>query len=159
MSNPRYGNNFIDANVLVDRTGGPEDVAVDMILRLHEEGAFTLLLPYSVKAEIEHPNTPTDVKRKALQLNYSIPVQLTAQELETHDRIRTLIRGNARPGQHDDDAFHLVESAKYGGRYFLTNDRRLLDKAPEIWEMLLIRTIKPSDFLAGYIAHANGAPA
>jgi hypothetical protein len=94
MSNPRYGNNFIDANVL-DRTGGPEDVAVDTILRLHEEGAFTLLLPYSVKAEIEHPNTPTDVKRKALQLNYSIPVQLIAQELETHDRIRTLMPGPA----------------------------------------------------------------
>jgi hypothetical protein len=57
MVDPRYGNNFIDANVL-DRTGGPEDSAVDTILELHERPAFTLLLPHSVKAEIEHPNTP-----------------------------------------------------------------------------------------------------
>jgi hypothetical protein len=48
MINPRIGNNFIDANVL-DRTGGPEDAAVDEILRLHNDGAFTLLLPHSVK--------------------------------------------------------------------------------------------------------------
>lgn len=82
---PRFGNNFIDANVL-DRTGGPEDAAVEEILRLYWKDAFTLLLPYSVKAEIQHPQTP-------------------AKETQ-------------RLGQHDKDAFHLVESAKYGGRYF-----------------------------------------
>jgi hypothetical protein len=60
---PHYGNNFIDANVL-DRKGTAEDEAVDKILELAEDGKFTLLLAYSVKAEIEHPNTPLDVKRR-----------------------------------------------------------------------------------------------
>ena len=64
MLDPRYSNNFIDANVL-DRTGGPEDGAVNDILRLRDDGAFTVLLPHSVKAEIEHPNTPAEVKRRA----------------------------------------------------------------------------------------------
>jgi hypothetical protein len=39
--NPLIGNNFIDANVL-DRTGGPEDAAVDTILEMKWEGVFTL---------------------------------------------------------------------------------------------------------------------
>lgn len=43
---PRIGNNFIDANVL-DRAEINGDDAVDRILALAEDGAFTLLLPYS----------------------------------------------------------------------------------------------------------------
>jgi predicted nucleic acid-binding protein len=156
MVDPRYGNNFIDANVL-DRTGGPEDAAVDSILRLRGESAFTLLLPHSVKAEIAHPKTPAEVKRKAAQLIYSMPVQLTAPELATHQKIRDLIRGNAKPGQHDKDAFHLVESAKYG-RYFITNDARLLKKADEIWEALQLKVLKPSEFLSIYLTHAGNQP-
>ena len=148
MIDPRYGNNFIDANVL-DRTGGPEDAAVDEILRLKDEGAFTLLLPHSVKAEIEHPNTPAEVKRRAEWFIYSMPVQLTAPELATHDKIRALIQGNAQTGQHAKDAFHLVESAKYG-RHFITNDGRLLKKADDIWRMLHLRVLRPSEFLDAY---------
>ena len=145
MLDPRYGNNFIDANVL-NRRGDAEDVAVDEILRLRDEGAFTLLLPYSVKAEIEHPNTPDEVKRRAAPFIYSMPVELTQPELTTHEKIRVLVQGNARAGQHARDAFHLVESAKYG-RHFITNDGRLLKKANDIWKLLLLRVLKPSEFL------------
>jgi predicted nucleic acid-binding protein len=152
MLDPRYGNNFIDANVL-DRTGGPEDTAVDEILRLRDEGAFTVLLPHSVKAEIAHPNTPAEVKRKAALFIYSMPVQLTDSERVRNEKIKALIQGNARPGQHDRDALHLVESAKYG-RHFITNDRRLLTKADEIWRMLHLAVVKPSEFLAAYRAKA-----
>jgi hypothetical protein len=149
------GNNCIDANFF-DRTGGSEDAAVDTILRLHEEGAFTLLFPYSVKAEIEHPNTPADVKHIAAQFLYTNEVELTAPEWLTHDKIRTLIRGNAQPSKHDKDAFHLVESQKYGGRFFITKDSRLLKKAAEIWAMLRpLRVVKPSEFLAAYSALAE----
>ena len=153
---PRFGNNFIDANVL-DRTGGPEDAAVEEILRLYWKDAFTLLLPYSVKAEIQHPQTPAEVKQKAALLLFSMPVQLTGPELATHEKIRVLIQGNAKPGQHDKDAFHLVESAKYG-RHFITNDGRLLKKAAEIWEQLQLKVIKPSDFLAAYLSHTRRRP-
>lgn len=144
--NPKLCNNFIDANVL-DYSGSPEDKAVDMILQFADEGAFTLLLPYSVKAEIEHPNTPDNVKRKASQLIYSVPVQLTPTELATHQKIRALIQGNAKPGKHDNDAFHIVESAKNGGWYFITNDVRLLKKTTEILKVLGIKVLKPSEFV------------
>jgi len=150
MLDPRHSNNFIDANVL-DRTGGPEDAAVDEILRLRDEGVFRVLLPHSVKAELEHPHTPIEVNRRAEGLVFSIPVELTAPELATHDKIRALIRGNARPGQHDKDAFHLVESHKYGARFFITNDARLLKKADDIETILpALRVVKPSTFLEAY---------
>jgi predicted nucleic acid-binding protein len=151
---PRFSNNFIDANVL-DRTGGPEDAAVDEILQLRGGETFTVLLPNSVKTELAHPNTPAEVKQRAAELVYSVPVQLTSSELATHDKIRALIQGNAKPGQHDSDAFHLVESAKYG-RHFITNDERLLKKAEEIWKMLHLKVIKPSEFLAAYRTHTKG---
>jgi predicted nucleic acid-binding protein len=152
--NPRFGHNFTDANFF-DRTGGPEDSAVDQILKWYEddEEDLSLLLPYSVKTEIEHPKTPTDVKRKAARLIYSNPVELTPPELATHARIRALIQGHAKAGQHTKDAFHLVESYKYGGKHFITNDQRLLRKAPEIWDALQIRVLKPSDFVASWLAH------
>lgn len=152
---PRFGNNLIDANVL-DRTGGPEDAAVDEILRIRW-GAFTLLLPYSVKAEIAHPNTPEDVKKRSTEFVYSTRVELTPGEQAKHDQIRDLIQGNAKPGQHDKDAFHLFESAKYG-RHFITNDARLLKKVDEIWEILQLKVLKPSEFLAAYLAHAARRP-
>ncbi len=147
--NPKFGNNFIDANAL-DHTGGPEDAAIDRILALAEAGQFTLLLPYSVQRELEHPNTPPETKRKASRLIYSMPVQLTAPEIATHKKIRDLIQGNALPGKHDDDAFHLVESAKNGGRHFITNDDRLLKKGGEIWKALMIRVLTASEFINDY---------
>ena len=150
MFDPRKGNNFIDANVL-DRTGGPEDAAVDEILRLYMEGdEFTLLLPYSVKDEIAHPNTPAKVKERAALFVFSQPVSLIDKELALHERIRELIRGNAASGQHDKDAFHLVESHKYGARFFITNDKRLLKKSDEILEALTLKVVTPPKFLEAY---------
>jgi hypothetical protein len=154
-TDPRYGNNFLDNNAL-DRIAAPEDEAMEQVLALADAGEFTLLLPYSVRSEIEHPKTPPEVRRKAEQLPYSIRVGLTALERATHEKIRTLIRGNAQLGQHDQDAFHLVESAKNGGRYFITNDNRLLNKSREIYRALRIEALKPSAFLAGFRAYANG---
>jgi hypothetical protein len=153
---PRIGNNFIDANVL-DRTGGPVAAAIDAILELHqrEDHDFTLLLPYSVKEEIAHPHTPVEVKLRAAHMIYSTQVQLTGPERETHEKVRVLIQGNPRPGQHDRDAFHLVESAKYG-RHFITNDGRLLKKANEIWGLLQLKVLTPNEWLAAYNTHARG---
>ena len=146
---PTLGNNFIDANTL-DQAGGPSGADVDRILALAEQREFTLLLPYSVQAEIAHLNTPLEVKRLASRLIYSMRVQLTDQEKATHKKIRELIHGNAGPGKHADDAFHLVESAKNCGRHFITNDGRLLKKAPEIWKALLIRVLTASEFINDY---------
>jgi len=151
---PQLGNNFIDANVL-DEGSPDQNDAVKRMLSLAERAVFTLLLPHSVKGEIDHPRTPPEVKRRAAKLIYSRPVQLTVPELETHKRIGELIRGNAKSEQHASDAFHLVEAAKYGGRHFITRDKRLLKKAPEIWRALQIWVLSPTEFIADYYPHAH----
>src|SRR5262249_40141756 len=121
LIDPRYRNNFIDTNGLDQSDDPAENAARDTILGLAGE-AFQLLLPYSVQAELAHPNTPRDVQRRAAPLLYTRPMQLTEPEQLTHQRIRALIQGNAQAGKHHADAFHLVESAKYGsGGYFITN--------------------------------------
>ena len=98
------------------------------------------------------------MKREVAEMVFTISVELTDDEEARVEKIRALIRGNAKPGQHDRNAFQLFESAKYGGRHFITNDGRLLKKAAEIWAILQIKVLKPSDFLAAYVAHAEGGP-
>jgi len=148
---PRYFNSFIDANVL-DRLGDPEeDGVVDQILELDEANKILLLLPHSVKAEIEHPNTPSEVKQRALPFIFTEPVSLTDEETVRHQRVYDLVRGNAQPGQHERDAYHVVESAKYGG-YFITRDQRLISKRSEIARLLGqgFAIVSPSEFLEFY---------
>jgi hypothetical protein len=145
---PNFGNNFIDANAL-DYSGGPEDAAVDKILSLVRDGRLILLLPYSVKKEIEDPNTPPELKQRVSGLIYSMEVTLTAHEKATHQKIRDLMQGNAKPGKHAPDAFHLVEAAKYG-RHFITRDGRILGKGRAIWDLLQLRVLTPSQFIEDY---------
>jgi hypothetical protein len=151
---PRIANNFIDANVR-DDTGGPEAVAANTILQLHqrEDNDFTLLYTNSVRAEIGHPHTPADVKRRAACMIYSETVELIGAEKQKQELVRALIQGNSKPGQHDRDVLHLVQSARYG-RHFITNDVRLLKKAPEIWRILQLKVLRPSEWLAAYKAHS-----
>ena len=75
---PYFSNSFVDANFF-DKTDPVEDKAVDDILVLASNDEINLLIPYSVKYEIEHPNTPTDVKLKLSELIYSIKVQLNSR--------------------------------------------------------------------------------
>lgn len=147
---PSYTNALIDANVL-DHVGGPEDAVVDRILALHEEGKVSLLLPHSVKAEIEHPSTPAPVKQRALALVFTERVSLTPEETCRHRKVRNLVSGNAKPGKHDRDAYHVVESAKYGG-YFITRDERLIKKRAEIAKFLgqTFAIVTPTEFLEVY---------
>lgn len=72
-------------------------------------------------------------------------VQLTEAELALHERVQAVIQGNAKPGRHHKDAFHLVESARYS-RHFITKYERLLKKASEIWQLLQLRVLRPSEF-------------
>jgi len=146
---PRYHPSCIDAMVL-DRTGSPDDAVVDKILTLAEGGTkISLYLPHSVKVEIEHPNTPADTKQRASGLIYTEPVTLTEAEKRLHHDIRELLRGNAKLGKHDRDAFHVVEASKYGS-YFITNDERILKNRQELTKRLGLDVVTPTEFLERY---------
>ena len=147
---PRYVNSLIDANVL-DQLGGPDDGVVRQILALAEDCKVLLMLPHSVRAEIEHPNTPAVVKQRALPFIFTEPVSLTPPEVQRHQHVRDLVRGNAKAGKHDRDAYHMVEAAKYGG-YFITRDNRLLKKRSDIAHLLGADfvIVTPTEFLEAY---------
>lgn len=138
----------MDAHIFDDNGDAKTSAAVDQLLALATETKLSVLLPYSVKSEIEHQKTPQSVKRRASCLNYTMPVTLTPNEELTHRSVRALMKGNATSGKHDADAFHLVEASKYG-RFFVTLDNRILKKKleiqcllPSLWIVTPIELIK-----------------
>ncbi|MCH8322534.1 MAG: type II toxin-antitoxin system VapC family toxin [Proteobacteria bacterium] len=146
--NPFIFNNFIDGMLLND--GEDKFSLIEEIKERFKSSDIDFMLPYSVKAEIEHPNTPSYIRDRAANFLYTVPVNLVGHEREFLAKITKIIQGNAKSGRHERDAYHLFECDKYGGGYFLTQDSRLLRKADEIGGSGLIEllVISPRDFLA-----------
>jgi hypothetical protein len=158
---PRLVNTVFDANAF-DRDGGPDDADVDRLLALGCAGEITLMMPWSVRPEIEHPRTPAHVRQAALPQIFSYRVELTDSERELYRRIRAILQGNATPGKHDADARHVAEAAKYGAGYFITHDHRInrtkrasLEAVlpPSLWIVTL------AEFLAIHDRYAATGPA
>jgi hypothetical protein len=137
---PQYTHSFIDSCAF--NPGGVEEVASRRIL----EKWPNIIVAHSVQKELDHPNTPDDVKRMAQAFVYTIETELTPELLKKKDEIRILIQGNAKPGRHKGDADHLFELYKFGGGYFVTTDVRLLSRSDELFKKYFITTIKPSDY-------------
>ncbi len=139
---PSYTHSFIDSCAF--DPGGAEEAASRRIL----EKWPNIIVAHSVQKELDHPNTPEDVKRMGQALVYTIETDLTPELLEKKKEIRTLIQGNAKPGKHQGDADHLFELYKHGGGYFVTTDDRLLSYSDELFRKYFITTIKPSEYEA-----------
>lgn len=156
---PRICNIHLDANA-VDRDGTSRDSLVDRLLALRAATKINLVVPGSVRAEVQHPRTPLDVKSAVLGEIYSLPVGKTAGEHDTLRKVQALLRGNASSGKHDDDAFHLCEAAKYGGGYFITHDGRMLRKRDDLRSLLgpSLCIVTLQEFLEIYDDFAAGRP-
>lgn len=149
---PRYHQVFLDAHILDDSVDEEVSQAIQMITGPMRQ-CVSMLLPYSVKAEIENPNTPAVVKRRAADFIYTMEVSLTSAEMKTHAAVRAIMRGNALSGQHNSDAFHLVEACKYGG-YFVTLDKRILKKRGEVRAILPgFWAVRPQELVAIFNQH------
>ena len=46
--------------------------------------------------------------------------------------MQAILQGNAKPGRHAADASHLSEAAETGCAYFITHDKRILDKRSDL---------------------------
>lgn len=131
---PRRVNVTIDANAL-DKDGTARDASVDRVLELREAGKIRFVIPAGVRHEIEHPRTPQSVKDAVLAEIFTIPTGLNPQEQEFRRKLAAALQGNATPGKHAADAYHLAEAAKYGG-YFITHDERILKKSGDLQNLL-----------------------
>lgn len=148
---PRLCNVTVDANAL-DRTGGLQDANVERFIELADTQRITLLVPGSVRAEIQHSRTPADVQDAALPRIFSLPVGLNSSEHALLRRIQDTLRGNAAPGRHDADARHLFEAQKHAG-YFITHDRRIIHTKRQALEAFLpshLRIVTLAEFLQIY---------
>lgn len=124
----------IDANAL-NRDGSAHDALVDRLLKLWAGGTINLIAPKGVRLEILDPRTPGHIQSAVAPMIFTIPVGLNSDEQRRRRLIEQELQGNARPEKHAADADHLSEAAKYGG-YFITHDKRILDKASKIRSLL-----------------------
>jgi hypothetical protein len=125
--NPKIGLVHLDSCAF-DPKYHPEDEASKKIFQLYDNNEINLLIAHSTMKEIDHPNTPDWVKNQALIQIFTINTALTKSEETRKNKIASILRGNSKTDKHQQDADHIFEASKYGGRYFVTTDKRILNK-------------------------------
>jgi hypothetical protein len=154
LLDPRRANSFLDSCAF-DPKYAPEDGAAEEIRRIADGGDISVLVAHSNQKEIEHPNTPEHVKREARAMIYTIETALTQGERTQKAEIHRLLTGNGNPDKYAADAAHVFEASKYGGGYFITTDRRILEKKDALRQVCGATVVTPSDWLRIY--HEAGA--
>ena len=134
---PRICNVAIDANAF-NRDGSANDALVDRLIEIERAGEIILIVPDGVRREVQHPKAPHHVQEQVLPKIFTIKTGLTDSERLLRRKIEDALRGNAAPGKHAADAYHLAEAAKYGG-YFITHDQRILNRSKGIRSLLPLR--------------------
>jgi hypothetical protein len=141
---PRRVNNFVDTCAFDPKD--EESEAAMSIRTLSHEGVIRLVLAHSNQKEIEHPNTPLDVKKEASSIIYSIITELTPDEIDQKKRIHVLLTGNGKPEKYEADAAHVFEAGKYGA-YFITADDRILKNRQELQRICAAMIVTPNEWL------------
>jgi hypothetical protein len=146
---PRIWPIAIDANAF-NRDGSAHDALVDRLLQLSETGTIHLIVPKGVRQEIQDPRTPVHVQKAAQSKIFTTQVGLNPDEQRRRWVIEQELQGNAKPGKHAADADHLFEAAKYGRGYFITHDRRILNRSQRLRDVLppSLSIVTLEDFLA-----------
>lgn len=149
-----YGVNFIDANIIDEienyYANDLETKAVELIVKLQLDQSISLVIPFSVKKELEHENTPLYVKIIASGFLFSDEVYFENHHQVALSKVEKILKGNCIDGKHKKDALHVYESSRNSGRYFITKDKILLKKSNELKEFLSIKVVKPTEFIDIY---------
>jgi hypothetical protein len=149
VRSPLYCQNLLDSCAL---SPGPDNEAdagsrIIELYKNQEKMKFTLIVSHTVRAEVFHPNTPDWVKKLANEFVYTLPTNLTPEELAHQEVIWKTVTGNGKPENYKQDAEHLFQAAKYGGGYFITVDHGILGKGALIQKLTGVQSILPSAFL------------
>jgi hypothetical protein len=147
---PRRANSFLDSCAF-DPKYAPEHQAAQDIKVIGDRGEVGLLLTHSNQKELEHPNTPEDVKRAARAMIFTVETDLTPVEQRRRTAIHRVLTGNGKPEKYEADARHVFEAGKYCG-YFITTDQRILDKRGDLSGVCAATIVTPSEWLAIYQA-------
>ena len=151
---PRRTNTFLDTCAF-DPKVEPEHSAAQTIRGIRHAGCISILLAHSNQKEIEHPNTPPDVKAEAADMNYTIATPLNPQETERRTLVHQAMTGSGNPDRYEADAHHIFEAGKYRAGYFVTTDKRILDRKSQLEAVSGAIIVVPSEWLAIYDAQAD----
>lgn len=143
---PLIFNTMLDANLLDEVVSG-ESAAVNRIMELCDSEDLNIVLPYSVRDEVNHPKTLRQVREAANQFIYSIRVELTDPERARYEQLVSEARGKSQRKNVEDDLYHIFESGKYGGGHFVTRDGWLLRNTERIWESAHVEVVPPEEFV------------
>lgn len=143
--NPRFANNFLDTCAF-DPKYTPEHEAAQEIRRLSNQEQISLVLAHSNQREIDHPNTPAEVKEAAAGMIFTIPTELNSDEKARKSKAHTILTGNGKPEKFAADAAHVFEAGKHGG-YFITTDERILSKRDDLRKATHANILLPSEWL------------
>ena len=81
---------------------------------------------------------------------FTVETDLTPNEQRTRMEIHRVLTGkNGKPEKYEGDARHVFEAGKYCG-YFITTDKRILDKRGELHKVCAATIVTPSEWLAIY---------
>ena len=142
---PRRANNFLDSCAF-DPKYLPEDEAARLLRAIGKEGKVNLIITHSNQKEIDHPNTPSDVKREASAMQFTLEKQLSPAERDRKVAIHVILTGNGKPEKYAADSAHVFEAGKYVG-YFVTTDERILAKKAELERVSGAVILKPTEWL------------
>lgn len=146
--NPRITNNFLDSCAFDPKT--PDEYEASRTIEcLYNNNEIILIIAHSVEKEIEHPNTPEDVKEKARGMIRTLATGLTTDEVRRENDIRAVLSGNGNPKNYQADARHLFLADKYGG-HFITLDGRILQKRDPLKKVSRVHIFTPSEWLEHY---------
>ena len=154
---PRFHGTMIDAHLLDDIGDERADqrAARDKMIEL-PSNQYAIMLPHSVKAEIDHPNTPSETKNRASAFVYSFDTAIVAPSLLA--QAKAIMRGNAVSQKHDQDAEHCCDAAAWGS-FFVTLDKRTLKKRDEIRRLLPgLWIMTPAEWVENLEHHERKSP-
>ena len=144
---PTYSHTFIDSCAF-DSEDLTEEESSRRLIKNADENSPPIIVAHSVQKEIDHPNTPADVKVLAQAMIFTNDTELSEALRKIREKIRVLMRGNAEIGKHENDADHLFELYKFGGGYFITTDQRILSKSEELFSKYFVTALRPTDYEA-----------
>ena len=120
LIDPRLTITFIDSNAL-DDCEECNNYCVNTLCSSPED--VSICIPQLVLKEINHPNSPSIIKKRANSFVYTLPMTLNERETRQLSSLVEHFRGNSTDARHDNDAHHIFEYIKYGGGYFVTEDK------------------------------------
>ncbi len=144
---PQICNIGHDANALDYGHSPRRDALVDRFRTLASVGTLTVVVAGGVRAEVQHPRTPSDVKNAVLPQKFNLRPGLNTPQRDSRRRVEAVLQGNARPGKHSADASHLSEADETGCAYFITHDGRILAKRDDLHrELKFARIVTLQEF-------------